>query len=125
MGDYTPKFRPGADVTYQVATSAVTGGNIVELGATAGLCAFTTGASAKVLGVANTDAAVGDKVSVSRGGVQRVIAGGTVAVGDPVKSAANGRAVLYVVGTDPITQFIGVALTAATVGNSFDVQWKA
>lgn len=124
MGDWTPKFRPGADVTYQVATAAVTGGQVVALAA-AGQCAFTTAASANVLGVAATDGAIGDKIEVMRGGVQRCTAGATVAVLDPLKSAANGRVVPYVVGTDPVTQLIGFALTAGANGAVVDVQWKA
>ena len=58
--------------------------------------------------------------------MQRCVSGAAIAVGDPLKSAASGRVVPYVVGTDPVTQLIGFALTAAgAAGTSVDVQWKA
>jgi hypothetical protein len=124
MGDYVPKFTPGAEVTY-AASVAVTGGQVVFLSA-AGTCAPTTAASAVVLGVATRDVAIGELVAVSRGGVQRCVSGAAIAVGDPLKSAASGRVVPYVVGTDPVTQFIGIALTAAGgAAVSVDVHWKA
>src|SRR3954464_10820955 len=123
MPDYAPKYQPGEDVTY-AAAAAVTGGNLVFLSA-AGQVTPTSAASAVVVGVAETDAATGDYVSVSRGGVQRLVSGPAINVGDPIKSAATGRAVPYVVGTDPITQWLGTALTAAgAAGVTVDVQWE-
>lgn len=123
MPDYAPKYQPGEDVTY-AAAAAVTGGNLVFLSA-AGQVTPTSAASAVVVGVAETDAATGDYVAVSRGGVQRLVSGAAINVGDPVKSAATGRAVPYVVGTDPITQWLGTALTAAgAAGVTVDVQWE-
>lgn len=123
MADYAPKYQPGEDVTY-AAAAAVVGGNVVFLSA-AGQVSPTTAASALVVGVAETDAAVGDYVAVSRGGVQRLVSGGAISVGDPLKSAASGRVVLYVVGTDPITQWLGTALTAAGgAAVTIDAQWE-
>lgn len=123
MGDYAPKYQPGEDVPY-AAAAAVVGGNVVYLSA-AGQVTPTSTASPVVVGVAETDAAVGDYVSVSRGGVQRLVSGGAIAVGDPLKAAASGRVVLYVVGTDPVTQFIGTALTAAGgAAVTIDAQWE-
>lgn len=124
MADWAPKFRPGADVSY-TASATIAGGNVVYLSA-AGQCAPTTAASAVVLGVAPTDAVTGDKIEIMRGGVQRCVSGAAIAVGDPLKSAASGRVVPYVVGTDPVTQIIGFALTAAgAAAVVVDVQWKA
>ena len=124
MADYTPKFLPGQNVTYS-AGAAITGGQVVYLSA-AGTCLLTAAAHANVLGVATRDVATGERVAVSRGGVQRCVSGAAIAVGDPLKSAASGRVVPYVVGTDPVTQLIGFALTAAgAAGTSVDVQWKA
>jgi hypothetical protein len=57
--------------------------------------------------------------------VQRLVSGAAIAVGDPLKSAASGRVVPYVVGTDPITQYLGTALTAAGgAGITVDAQWE-
>lgn len=124
MGDYVPKFKPGQDVTY-VAGAAITGGQVVYLSA-AGTVLLTAAAHANVMGVATRDVATGERLAVSRGGVQRCVSGAAIAVGDPLKSAATGRVVPYVVGTDPVTQLIGFALTAAgAAGTSVDVQWKA
>ena len=124
MGDYTPKFLPGQNVTY-TAGAPITGGQVVYLSA-AGTCQLTSAASPVVLGVATRDVIAGDKLAVSSGGVQRCVSGAAIAVGDPLKSAATGRVVPYVVGTDPVTQLIGFALTAAgAAGTTVDVQWKA
>lgn len=123
MGDYAPKFQPGEDVTY-AAAAAVVGGNVLFLSA-AGQVTPTSAASAVVVGVAETDAATGDYVAVTRGGVQRLVSGGAINVGDPLKAAASGRVVLYVVGTDPVTQLLGTALTAAGgAGITIDAQWE-
>ena len=124
MADYTPKFLPGQNVTY-LAGAVIDGGQVVYLSA-AGTCLPTAAAHANVLGVATKYTAAGERVAVSRGGVQRCVSGAAIAVGDPLKSAASGRVVPYVVGTDPVTQLIGFALTAAgAAGTSVDVQWKA
>ena len=124
MADYAPKYAPGGDVTY-LAGAAITGGQVVYLSA-AGTVLLTAAAHANVMGVATRDIASGERVAVSRGGVQRCVSGDAITVGDPLKSAATGRVVPYVVGTDPITQYLGFALTAAgAAGTSVDVQWKA
>lgn len=123
MGDYAPKFLPGEHPTY-AAAAAVVGGNVVYLSA-AGTCAPTAAAVGAVLGVAETDAATGDYVTVCRGGVQRVVSGGAIAVGDVVKSAASGRVVTATVGTDAVNLYLGTALTAAGgAGVTVDVQWE-
>lgn len=124
MADYTPKHLPGQNVTY-TAGAVIDGGQVVYLSA-AGTCLITAGAHANVLGVATKYTASGERVAVSRGGVQRCVSGAAIAVGDPLKSAASGRVVPFVVGTDPETQRIGFALTAAGgAAVTVDVQWKA
>jgi predicted RecA/RadA family phage recombinase len=124
MADYTPKFLPGQNVTYS-AGAAITGGQVVYLSA-AGTCLLTAAAHANVLGVATRDVASGELLAVSRGGVQRCTSGAAIAVGDPLKSAATGRVVPFVVGTDAETLRIGFALTAVgAAAASVDVQWKA
>jgi predicted RecA/RadA family phage recombinase len=91
MADYAPKYSPGDHVTY-AAAAAIVGGNVVYLSA-AGQVTPTSAAAATVVGVASTDAATGDYISVVRGGVQRLVSGAAIAVGDPLKSAASGRVV--------------------------------
>lgn len=125
MGDYVPKYAPGSDVTY-AAGAAITGGQVVYLSA-AGTCLLTAAAHANVLGVATRDVATGEQVSVTRGGVQRCVPGAAITLGDPLKSAASGRVVTFVVGTDADTLRIGYALQAASAAATpatIDVQWR-
>lgn len=122
MADYTPKYRPGADVTY-VAAGALTGGQVVFLSAP-GNANATTGASAVVLGVASRDVALGESVDIHRGGVQRLTAAAAITAGSPLKSAASGRVTTMTIGADPQDQYLGFALTAAAgAGSVIDVQW--
>lgn len=128
MGDYIPKYAPGTDVT-AVAGGTITGGQVVEVTAAATAStpvtvAVTSGASAAVKGVATRDVVTGELVAISRGGIQRCVSGAAVAVNAPLKSAATGRVVTYVVGTDPVTQLIGYAESAAgAAGTAIDVRW--
>ena len=122
MGDYIPKHNPGQAATY-TAGAAITGGQVVYLSA-ANTCLLTAAAHANVLGVASRDVATGELVAVYRGGVQRVISGAAIAVGDPLKSAAAGRVVPFVPGTDSHTLHLGWALTAVgAAAASVDMQW--
>lgn len=122
MADWTPKFRPGADVTY-VAGANTTGGQVMFLSA-AGVASPTTGASAVVLGTASRDVVTGESISLQRGGVQRLTAAAAITAGSPLKSAASGRVTTMTIGTDPHDQYIGFALTAAAgAGSVLDVQW--
>lgn len=122
MTDYAPKFLPGHEPTY-TAASAITGGQLVYLSA-AGTCAITTGALGAVLGVVTRDVATGEEVAVSRGGVQRIVSGAAIAVGDALISAATGRVVPIGGGTN-YHQVVGTALTAAgAAGTTVDVQWE-
>lgn len=124
MGDWSAKFRPGADVSY-TAGAAITGGNVLFLSA-AGTASPTSGASAVVLGVASRDVATGELVTPQRGGVQRCVSAAAITVGQPLKSAASGRVTPMTIGTDPQDQYIGFALTAAGgAGTTIDVHWKA
>jgi hypothetical protein len=112
MSDYAPKYQPGEDPTYQLSAAGV-GGNVMVLTA-AGQIAPSTAAAAAIVGVLETDGAVGDYMAVSRGGVQRVVSGGAIAVGGGVMAA----------GTD-YSLYIGTALTAAGgAGVTIDLQWE-
>jgi predicted RecA/RadA family phage recombinase len=70
------------------------------------------GANAAWLGVADTDATSGQKVGVTSGGVQELIASGAIAAGDVLISAAAGK-VAAIGGGTTYSQVVGIALTAA------------
>ena len=82
-------------------------GQVVEI---TGDCVVspTTAASAKVLGVAMFDAKADEDVAVEAEGLFKMVAGGTIAAGNKVVSAADGK---VAVGTE---NTIGIALTSAT-----------
>lgn len=122
MGDYAAKFLPGDHVSY-LAAAPIVGGNVVYLSA-AGQITPTTAASNAVVGVAVTDAATGDTIAVTRGGVQRLVSSAAINVGDSVVSAASGRIASLGAGTN-YSQVLGTALTAAgAAGVTVDVQWE-
>ncbi len=114
MSDYLPKFNPGAQVPLTVGATPVVGGRLVEV-STANAIVPAGADSAKVLGVAAQDAAVGDRVTVfaRSGGVQRLTASGAIAVGARVISAAAGKIATIGAGTNAI----GIALEAAAADN--------
>lgn len=109
MSDYLPKHHAGTPIT-RVAAAAITGGRLVTV-----LDALTAGGDATVIGVASHDAAIGKKYGAYPvpGAVHRLVASGAIAKGAPVKSAVTGKIATYVVGTDPVTQRLGLALQAA------------
>ena len=118
MADYTPSHIPGQAVSY-TAGAAITGGQVVELTA-----ANTVGpTSLAVVGVALHDAPNGGTVAVSRGGIQRPIASGVIAVGAHVKAAASGQVVTATVGTDSQVSILGMALDAGTATNPVRILW--
>lgn len=121
MSDYAPKYMPGEDPTYQ-ASAALVGGNVCVLTA-AGQVGPSAAAAAAIVGVAETDAAVGDYIALSRGGIQRLVSSAAIAVGAGVQAAAAGRVATFA-GTD-YSLYIGTALTAAGgAGVTIDVQWE-
>ena len=83
----------------------------------------TCGADKKALGVAVYDASVGDAVSVAVEGRVIVTAGGAVAVGDPVASDANGKAI--VASTVDVGKVNGFARTASGAdGDLIEIELK-
>lgn len=124
MPDYTESHSPGAHVTY-TANGAIVGGNVVVLTAALTVTVAAGTANEPVVGVACHDAVSGGKVTVARGGVQRPIAAGVIAVGSYVKSAAAGQVAAFVVGTDNAVAALGVALEAGTASNPLKVAWRA
>lgn len=87
---YLPLFRPGDTVTFGVS-AAVTAGQAVEVGATDMAVAPAAAASAKYVGVAGHDAAVGDKLTVEVGKpIHELKASGAITRGDRLETAPAG-----------------------------------
>lgn len=111
MGDYLPLYRPGSTVTFGV-TTAVTGGTPVEVGSADRSVAPAAAASAKVVGVAGHDAAIGDKVTVEIGKPIHVLtASGAVTRGQRLETAGSGKVRTLASGTA-----VYLALTSAADG---------
>lgn len=117
MGDYVPKHR--GDAYTRTALTGVTGGQLVKVNGS-GSVDTATAATHLVMGVAAFDAATGEKVSVETGGVQRLIATGTVTAGQLVEAATNGTVATHTNGTNDFNVY-GLALTTATAGNLVEV----
>lgn len=109
MADHLPTFRPGADLTFTVGATAVTGGQLVELSDDRTVIPAGAGSDSWV-GVAAFDAAVGAKVTVFSGSVHRLSTAATLAAGDAVVAAADGA----VAGatTETGLALVGIALEA-------------
>lgn len=120
MAESIPVFKPGQDITL-TASAAITGGRLVAVSG-AGTVAETSAATAAWLGVATTDAASGAKVGVTSGGVHEVTANATVAAGDVLIPAANGRVTPIGAGTN-YAQVVGVALTGGASGAAVRVKF--
>ncbi|URC18045.1 scaffolding protein [Arthrobacter phage Cole] len=111
MSDYLPLFRPGQTVTFDV-TTAVTGGQPVEVGTADRSVAPAAAASTKYVGVAGHDAAVGDKVTVEVGKpVHLLTASGAVTRGTRLETAGAGKVRTITTGAN-----VGLALTSAADG---------
>lgn len=116
MGQYLPLFRPGQTVTFDV-TTAVTGGQPVEVGSADRSVAPAAAGSNKYVGIAGHDAAVGDKVTVEVGKpVHELVASGAIARGAKLETAGAGKVRTLTTGTN-----IGLALTAAADGAAVQV----
>jgi hypothetical protein len=113
MSEYTPLYSD-SDAPFTLTLSGtVTGGQLVTAaGAAAG------SAAVGVIGVAGFDGVSGDKISVWGPGKHKGTASGSIAVGDPLCAAASGQIRTWVSGTDAVASRIGVAMTAATNGQS-------
>lgn len=108
---YLPLFRPGDTVTFGV-TTAVTAGTPVEVGSADMTVAPAAAASAKVVGVAAHDAAIGDKVTVEVGKViHQLTAAGIVTRGQRLETAGAGKVRTLAAGTA-----VYIALTSAADG---------
>lgn len=93
---------------------------IVQLDAT-GKIEVGEGATDLLVGVLQNTPAAGEQATYAFTGVAKVIAGGTVAVGDLVTSDSNGKAVATTTNKDVVIgRFIGTA--AAASGDLIEVQ---
>ncbi len=110
MADYLPKFKPGASVTF-VTTADVIGGRLVAASTTTRSVAPAAADSAKVIGVAATDAVSGDNVGVycRPTGVHQLVASGAIAIGAKVVADTAGKVQTIASNSNPI----GIALEAA------------
>lgn len=115
-GSYLPLFRPGDTVTFGV-TTAVTGGQPVEVSATADRSvAPAAAASAKVVGVAGHNAAVGDKLTVEISKpIHSLVASGAITRGQRLETAGGGRVRTLAAGSP-----VYLALTSAADGASVE-----
>jgi predicted RecA/RadA family phage recombinase len=112
MVQYSPRFVHGAAVTYK-ASAAVIGGRVVEV--TGDRTVAHAGAdSAKVVGVAGNDAAIGENVVVYSGGVQVPLSAGAIVAGAKVTAAAAGKVQTIGAGVNAI----GVALKPAAAADA-------
>lgn len=109
MADYTPIFKPGAEVTLTASADITAGDALVVSGQQT--VAPSSAASAAYAGVAATDAKSGEKVVVLGPAVHELNASGAINDGDLVMTAAGGDVAAFS-GTT-YTQAIGVALADA------------
>lgn len=108
---YLPLFRPGETVTFSV-TTAVTAGQVVEVGTADRSIAPAAAASAKVVGIVGHDAGVGDKATVEvNKPVHLLKASGAIARGQRLETAAAGAVRTLAAGTA-----VYIALTSAADG---------
>lgn len=112
MGDHLLKFKPGHAVSF-TATTAITGGQVVEITGNRSVGVPTGAASLKAIGTAGHDAAVGDQVVVHiPGPVDTMTAAAAIAAGANVEAATAGK-----VQTATTGRALGLALSAATAAD--------
>lgn len=117
MADYVPLYKPGESIT-STASATITGGQLCGVSGS-GTVAPTAAAAASFVGVAAFDVANGDKVTLHKGGVQRLTAAGAVTAGDIVVPASAGRVATN--AAPGAGQQVGVALTTAADAASVEV----
>lgn len=110
MGSHVHLFTPGEPVTFS-AGAAVTSGQLLVVSGNRSVSPTSASTPAWV-GTAAFDAAAGEKVTVLKGGVQRVVASGAIAAGDRVIPAAAGK--VATLGAGDASHSVGIALTGGT-----------
>ncbi len=112
MADHLPKFKPGQAVSF-AATTAITGGNAVEVTGNRTVGVPAAAASTKTIGSAGHDAAIGDQVVVHLSGpVDTFISAAAITAGASVENATLGK-----IQTTTTGRSLGIALTAATAAD--------
>jgi hypothetical protein len=121
MAEYTPRYMPGAAQTW-VASATITAGQLLVVSGS-GTVAPSSAASPAFIGVAGNDAASGANVTVYAGGVQKIVATGTVTAAQSVEAATAGTVATHTLGTND-GNIVGVAVTTATAGNVAYIQME-
>lgn len=121
-----PFFEEGRRVTCH-ATGAVVGRRFVTVSGDAvggNYAVAQSGAGADVLGVAAYDAAAGRPVPVDVGQdmIVPVSAGAALAAGQSVRSDVDGRAVPATGPNGTVVHAVGVAMTAAALGDDAEIR---
>lgn len=112
MSDHLLKFKPGQAVTF-TASTAITGGQVVEVTGNRTVGVPTAAASLKTVGTAGHDAAIGDQVVVHLNGpVDTMTAAAAIAAGVNVENATLGK-----VQTATTGRALGITLNAATAAD--------
>jgi sulfate adenylyltransferase subunit 1 (EFTu-like GTPase family) len=119
MAEYIPILKPGQAQTLK-ASATITAGQVVAISGVNTVAA--AGANAvNVVGVAAVSAVLNDDVTIYSGGVQNVLASGTVTAGDVVVAGAAGTVATLAAVTTPTAAdvtntraILGVALTTGT-----------
>jgi len=116
MAQHTHLFTPGAAVTF-TAEAAVTAGQLVIVTGDRQVSPATAKAATWV-GTAAFDAAIGESVTILKGGVQKILASGVIAAGDVVVAGAAGTVATLAAVTTPTAAdvtdtraIVGIALT--------------
>lgn len=119
MSQHVHLFSPGEPVTFTTSADVI-GGRLVAVTGNRTV-AHAAANSAAVAGVAAFDAASGEKVTVLKGGVQRILASGAIAAGALVVAATDGKVSALAAVTTPtpadVTNtraIVGTALTGGT-----------
>ena len=89
----------------------------VKLGSTGFV--ICSGATDAPYGVLQNNPAANGTAEVTALGLSKVVAGGTIAIGDKIGTDANGAGVAYVPGTDTTKYIVGKAVSAAASGEVF------
>lgn len=114
----THLFEVGGNPTF-TASAAVTDGQLVEVTGARTIGPAAVG-STKWIGVASTDAAIGESVAVLVGGVQRIVTSAAVTAGAQLDVTAAGT--VATAAAPAVGAVVGIAIsTAAATGDLVDV----
>lgn len=112
MADHLLKFKPGQSVTFK-ATTAITGGQVVEVTGNRTVGVASAAASTKAIGTTGHDAAIGDDVIVHVGApIDTMVTSAAVTAGSNVEASTAGKVQVATTG-----RVLGIALSAATAAD--------